>query len=245
MVNGSSPAASAPVLALRSLKFSWRNAFADCIDIDSFDMQPAERVFLHGPSGCGKSTLLALLGGVLVPRGGEIRLLDRGWNSLSPWARDAYRVAHIGYIFQQFNLLPYLSAMENVELPCRLSRRREQNSRRNFASSRRQAEHLLNEMELERTLWKRTAAELSVGQQQRVAAARALIGLPELVLADEPTSALDEERRAAFLRLLLQMCVEAGSALVFVSHDKRLAAHFDRQVSLPTINRAPAAEQIL
>jgi putative ABC transport system ATP-binding protein len=232
-----------PVLELRQLRFRWPRSRHDCLDVESFEVCAGEQVFLHGPSGCGKSTLLALLGGVLLAQAGELRLLGEGWTSLSSWRRDAFRVAHVGFIFQQFNLLPYLSAMENVRLPCRLSPQRELNARVRFASSARQAEHLLEEMEIPAPLWARGASMLSVGQQQRVAAARALIGLPELVLADEPTSALDEARRGRFIELLLRVCREAGSALIFVSHDLRLAPSFSRSVALPAINGAADPEE--
>jgi len=194
-------------------------------------------VFLHGPSGCGKSTLLSLLAGVLVADEGRVTLLGHDWSKLSGTQRDRSRVAHVGYIFQQFNLLPYLSVIDNVLLPCRFSQRREANASRN-GSSRGEAEHLLDQMGLDRNLWNRQALQLSVGQQQRVAAARALIGQPEVVIADEPTSALDEDRREAFLDVLLTACAEHHSALVFVSHDQRIAQRFARHVLLPEINRA-------
>jgi len=194
-------------------------------------------VFLHGPSGCGKSTLLSLMAGVLVANSGRVMLLGHDWATLSGAARDSMRVAHVGYIFQQFNLLPYLSVIDNVLLPCRFSdQRRDQASR--HGTPRAQAEQLLAQMGLDAALWQRPAMKLSVGQQQRVAAARALIGQPELVIADEPTSALDEDRREAFLDVLLSACRTHRSALVFVSHDQRIASRFSRHVLLPAINRA-------
>jgi len=175
------------VLSAESLRFSWPGSATPCIDIEAFRITAGESVFLHGPSGCGKSTLLSLLAGVLVADEGRVCLLGHDWSKLSGAARDRCRVAHVGYIFQQFNLLPYLSVVDNVLLPCRFSaRRREQASRQRGA--REEAEHLLDQMGLDRKLWQRQAMQLSVGQQQRVAAARALIGQPEVVIADEPTS---------------------------------------------------------
>jgi putative ABC transport system ATP-binding protein len=227
------------VLALREARFRWPRSEADTVAIESLDIGPGEQVFMHGPSGCGKSTLLSLLGGVLLASSGSVALLGQDWSGLPGWRRDAFRVDHVGFIFQQFNLLPYLSVIDNAWLPCRLSRRRESNARSNFPSSRAQAEHLLAAMRLPRVLWNRPASEISVGQQQRVAAARALVGMPDLVLADEPTSALDEDNRGLFLDLLLGLCETAGSALVFVSHDLRIAQRFTRSLSLPQINRAP------
>jgi len=231
------PAPLRVVLAAEALRFAWPGTKAPCIDIEAFRITAGESVFLHGPSGCGKSTLLSLLAGVLVADEGRVTLLGHDWSKLSGTQRDRSRVAHVGYIFQQFNLLPYLSVLDNVLLPCRFSQRREANASRN-GSSRDEAEHLLDQMGLDRNLWKRQALQLSVGQQQRVAAARALIGQPEVVIADEPTSALDEDRREAFLDVLLTACAEHHSALVFVSHDQRIAQRFVRHVLLPEINRA-------
>ena len=238
---GTAPQAeSAPlrvVLAAEALRFAWPGMKTPCIDIEAFRITAGELVFLHGPSGCGKSTLLSLLAGVLVADEGRVTLLGHDWLQLSGAARDRCRVAHVGYIFQQFNLLPYLSVLDNVLLPCRFSQRREAQAARG-GSSREQAEHLLDQMGLDHNLWKRQAMQLSVGQQQRVAAARALIGQPEVVIADEPTSALDEDRREAFLDVLLTACATNQSALVFVSHDQRIAQRFARHVLLPDINRA-------
>ncbi|MGK6309192.1 ABC transporter ATP-binding protein [Variovorax sp. DT-64] len=225
------------VLSVEALRFAWPGASVPCIDIERLDIEAGEAVFLHGPSGCGKSTLLSLLAGVLVADAGRATLLGQDWAALSGAARDRQRVAHVGYIFQQFNLLPYLSVLDNVLLPCRFSaRRREQAGRE--GGPRAQAAQLLQAMGLPQALWKRQAMQLSVGQQQRVAAARALIGHPEVVIADEPTSALDEDRREAFLDVLVEACRANRSALVFVSHDQRIAARFGRHLLLPEINRA-------
>jgi putative ABC transport system ATP-binding protein len=149
---------------------------------------------------------------------------------LSAREREQRRADHVGYVFQQFNLLPYLSVLDNVMLPCRLSARRAQRS----GPPKEAAQHLLAALDLAAPLWSQAASELSVGQQQRVAAARALIGQPELVIADEPTSALDERRRDAFMHLLIEQCQQAGSALLFVTHDERLQAYFDQTLQLPS-----------
>lgn len=218
------------------LRFGWPGAERPCIDIERFEVDAGEAVFLHGPSGCGKSTLLSLLAGVLIAEAGQVKLLGHDWARLSGAARDRARVAHVGYIFQQFNLLPYLSVLDNVLLPCRFSGRRMARASREGSASG-QARDLLDRMGLDAGLWQRQAMHLSVGQQQRVAAARALIGHPEVVIADEPTSALDEDRREAFLDVLLAACEANHSALVFVSHDRRIAGRFSRHVLLPEINR--------
>lgn len=225
-----------PVLHIEQLRFDW-NKDVPCLDIETLQIDAGESVFLHGPSGCGKSTLLSLMAGVLTAQHGHIRLLEQDWASMSTASRDRHRVDHVGYIFQQFNLLPYLDVIDNVLLPCRFSSRRRQAAEKD-ASLHDAAAHWLRGMGLSETLWRRPARELSVGQQQRVAAARALIGSPALIIADEPTSALDEDRRDSFLDLLQSACASTQGALILVSHDRRIASRFARSVFLPQINRA-------
>ncbi len=229
---------TAAALSLHGLRYRWPGAAADTLAIDDLSLLPGDTVFLRGPSGCGKSTLLSLAAGVVLPDAGEAQLLGQNWASLGASARDRHRAAHLGYIFQQFNLLPYLSVLDNVRLPLRFSPAR---ARRAGPGA---AEALLERTGLPSTLWGQRADRLSVGQQQRVAAARALIGAPEVVIADEPTSALDEPLREAFMDLLLDSCAQAGSALLFVSHDARLAERFARVVDLPTLNHAARAAQV-
>lgn len=226
------------ILQLEKIRFAWPRSAHDCLDIEELRIAAGESVFLHGPSGCGKSTLLSLMAGVLLPQSGRIAVQGQDWGAMRQSARDRYRVDHVGYIFQQFNLLSYLSVLDNVLVPCRFSARRRDASIERAGSPREEAAFWLSGMGLSDELWMRPAETLSVGQQQRVAAARALIGQPALIIADEPTSALDEDRRNAFLDLLLSACAEANSTLVFVSHDKRIATRFPREVLLPAINRA-------
>jgi putative ABC transport system ATP-binding protein len=229
------PADTVPsLLEIDALRFQWPHVGSDCLVIDHFQMTAGERVFMRGPSGCGKSTLLSLVAGVLTADAGTVRLAGSDWRDCSAGRRDRQRADHIGYIFQQFNLLPYLSALENVRLSTQFSQVRAAR----VPDSQGAAEALLARMGLDRALWHRSASMLSVGQQQRVAGARALLGAPALVIADEPTSALDEDLREAFMQALLQACEEAGSALLFVSHDRRLEPLFDRVVDLPRLNRA-------
>jgi len=228
------------MIDVRDLRYAWPGTGHDCLAIDQLVVSAGASLFLHGPSGGGKSTLLGLLAGVLLPREGSVSLLGTQWSSLSGARRDGFRADHVGYVFQQFNLLPFLSVLDNVVLPCRFSASRRARACEDKGSAQAAAEQLLREVNLERGLWMRPAARLSVGQQQRVAAARALIGRPEVVIADEPTSALDEPLRNAFMDLLLTECRVAGSALVFVSHDERLATRFDRRLSLADLNHAAA-----
>ncbi len=232
------------LIELSDLSFNWPG-HPQLLDIPAFRLEPGETLFLKGPSGSGKTTLLGLLGGVQKPGSGSIRLLGQDLSQLSAGARDSFRVDHTGYIFQQFNLLPFLSVRENVELPCHFSRVRAERAKQRHGSVEQATSTLLAHLGLkDPALLSRRAGSLSIGQQQRVAAARALIGQPELVIADEPTSALDADTRESFIRLLFAECREAGSSLLFVSHDQSLAPLFDRNLSLSELNRAAVDVEI-
>lgn len=230
-----------PAVRLRQAVFAWPRQ-SPVLCIDDFSLGRGEHLFLCGPSGSGKSTLLGLIGGVLQLEQGELEVLGTAFHRLRGSRRDGFRAAHIGYIFQQFNLLPYLSVTANVLLPCRFAPLRRQHALQQSGSAEQAAQDLLEKLGLEGRLLQRPVSELSVGQQQRVAAARALIGAPELVIADEPTSSLDHATRERFLELLLAQCRTVNAALLFVSHDTSLAACFDRRLELAAINSA-AVEQ--
>ena len=232
------------LIELSDLSFSWPG-HPVLLDIPAFRLEPGETLFLKGPSGSGKTTLLGQLGGVQKANSGTIRLLGQELGELGSGARDRFRVDHTGYIFQQFNLLPFLSVRENVELPCHFSRLRASRAVQRHGSVDNAAQTLLTHLGLkDPALLERRADSLSIGQQQRVAAARALIGQPELVIADEPTSALDADAREAFIQLLFAECREAGASLLFVSHDQSLAPLFDRHLSLPELNRAALSVEV-
>jgi putative ABC transport system ATP-binding protein len=226
--------AAAPAVSCRALRFAYRTG-RDVLSIPELTIARGERAFLFGPSGSGKTTLLGLLAGVLAPSGGELRVLGSDIGSMSAGARDAFRAEHVGYVFQMFNLIPYLSVRDNITLGCRLSAARR--ARLATTSLDAAAGAIAAELEIESLLGERVT-ELSVGQQQRVAAARALLGAPELIVADEPTSALDTDRREAFLKLLFASCERAGATLVFVSHDLTLRPLFSRALDLTTLNQA-------
>lgn len=227
------------MLDLQSVRFAWSSAREALLEIDTLRVAPGERLFLRGPSGSGKSTLLSLLAGVLTPGAGEIHLLGRNLAALSGAGRDRIRADHVGFIFQMFNLIPYLNVMENVMLPCAFSERRRARAQRHGGNVVQEAHRLLAALDMaDAGLLQRPVTQLSVGQQQRVAAARALIGAPELVIADEPTSSLDADRRNAFVELLFRECRQAGAALVFVSHDASLAPLFDRTLEFTRLNKA-------
>ncbi len=232
------PAAGTPAVELRDVTFGWPGK-PPLLRIAAFDLARAERVFLRGPSGSGKSTLLGLVGGVLVPQSGRVALLGTDIARLSGSARDAFRSEHLGFIFQMFNLIPYLSVLENVLLPLQFAPARAHQL--TGAALRDEARRLLATLGLgEAGVLSRSVTQLSIGQQQRVAAARALLGRPEIIVADEPTSSLDHDARETFLKLLMQECRQQGTALLFVSHDTSLGPMFDRVVSLAEINQAAA-----
>ncbi|MEM8986624.1 MAG: ABC transporter ATP-binding protein [Pseudomonadota bacterium] len=234
-----SPETSACV-RLSNIHFGWTTD-RTLLEIDAFHIAAGRSVFLRGPSGSGKSTLLGLIAGVLTPSEGEIAILDQDITKLSAADRDRVRADHLGVVFQMFNLLPFLSVLDNVLLPCRFSDRRRKTAEADGESLADTGRRLLARLGLnEDDIVHRAVRDLSVGQQQRVAAARALIGGPSLIIADEPTSALDADAKDAFLSLLLEESEAAGAAVLFVSHDSGLADHFDTAMDLRELNSAPA-----
>ena len=224
-----------PIIDLQQLQFHWQPE-QPTLHIDEFRVNSGERLFLRGPSGCGKTTLLNLIAGIHRPVEGEVRVNGTELSGLSSTARDRFRADHIGLIFQQFNLLPYLSVMDNVQLPCRFSALRRQRVEQLGGSIESAAIKLLDELGMAGLLEQPVTA-LSIGQQQRVAAARALIGSPEILIADEPTSSLDSDNRSGFIDLLIRECDQHNITLLFVSHDRELTGHFSRIVDLQELNR--------
>ena len=217
---------------MQNLSFHYEDTHP-ILKLDSFEVKNQEKIFIYGPSGCGKSTLLGLIAGVFLPQQGTLEVFGLDFCSTSRSKRDEIRGKEIGYIFQTFNLIPYLSCLENILLPCKITRERKSKI---TGSLEQEAALLAEHLNLTEVLHKK-ARQLSVGQQQRVAAARALIGNPQLVIADEPTSSLDGKNTNEFLELLLRKWEEKKFTLVFVSHDERLANEFNRSVSLPEMNR--------
>lgn len=212
-------------LKIENLRFRYPNQKQDLLRIDRFELKPGEKLFLFGPSGAGKSSFLELVAGIQKAQAGKIEVCGRDLTPLSESERDAHRARHLGFIFQSFNLLPFLSVDENIRLGTSFSRERAANVKPG------DVEHLIEKLGLS-GLAARRAGDLSVGQAQRVAAARALLGKPELLLADEPTSALDHDHRESFLKLLFDLAAESKQAILFVSHDRSLAKLFDRTVDL-------------
>lgn len=229
---------SPDAVAFRDVRFAWRGPAPFSISIPRFTLKSGERLLLIGPSGSGKSTFLSLLAGIVSPDAGEIDVLGTDIAAMSGAARDRFRSENFGIIFQMFNLLPYGSLVDNVLLPLRFSPVRRRRALRD-GDIETAARRLLAALGIAPSLIeKATAASLSVGQQQRVAAARALIGAPQIIVADEPTSALDRKSEGAFLKLLFEQSGAVGAGVIMVSHDEGLAQHFDRVVRLDEIARA-------
>lgn len=196
-------------------------------------MDAGETVLLLGESGSGKSTLLSLVCGTMLPDTGQVRIAGEDLTTLSGGARDRFRAEQIGVIFQQFNLLPFGTVIDNILLPLRFAPER----RKRVGNARATAVTLCTALGLPGEILAQRANTLSVGQQQRVAVARALIGQPPLIIADEPTSALDADSQAVFLDLLFQQTAANKASLLMVSHDPRLAERFDRVVRMEDIAR--------
>lgn len=216
-------------IELKNCRFTYTAHTPLVINVELLEIKSGEKVFLYGPSGLGKSTLLNLISGVLKPTAGDLMVLGHNLSDLSASKRDQFRGENIGYIFQIFNLIPYLTIKENIILPCLI------NKNRTKSDYLLEAEELIDALGLRDHIHKHVT-DLSIGQQQRVACARALIGGPKLVIADEPTSALDEKNTAEFMNLLITQAAKKGFTLLFVSHDERLKTYFDRTLSLAEIN---------
>lgn len=219
-------------IQLHNVQFRWAGQTQDTLHIPKLSVQRGEKLFIQGQSGSGKTTLLNLIAGIHHPQQGNAKVLDTDLTTLSAMQRDRFRAQHLGIIFQQFNLLPYLSLLENVQLPCQFSSQRKAKAGNLMQASVR----LLDELQIARSILHKPVNTLSVGQQQRVAVARALIGQPEIIIADEPTSALDTDNRQRFLDLLFREIEQQASTLIFVSHDPSLASHFSTHIQLAELN---------
>lgn len=216
---------------IQQLEFSYNKSSEPVLIIPNWQIKTQEHVFLYGPSGSGKSTLLNLLSGIIEPQKGTIELLGTDFTALSARKKDQFRAKNIGVVFQEFNLIPYLSLRENLSLTG------------HFASVDKHtlnasADEMFNDLDLSPNLLDAPAHALSVGQRQRVAIARALVTKPPLLIADEPTSALDTDRRNEFMALLLNVANTHNTTVIFVSHDMSLSSFFTQTVSLPDINQA-------
>jgi putative ABC transport system ATP-binding protein len=205
------------------------------LNIPSWSLSVAEQAFVHGPSGGGKSTLLGLLSGILSPVDGQVTVLGERLDTMNSRQRDQFRAEHIGYVFQQFNLMPYLNATDNLALASRFSKRK------NTRALNNEVKDLFSALNITEKEWSVPTRDLSIGQQQRVAIARALINKPKLLIADEPTSSLDKANTDAFMELLMPMVKDNQMTLLFVSHDLSLVSYFERVESLDDFNHTEAS----
>lgn len=228
----SSPALDA--IELKNVQFTYgESPGKPVLDIRHWRVPQSSQLFIHGPSGCGKSTLLNIISGMLLPNQGEIRVLGERLDKLKAHKRDQFRANHIGYVFQQFNLIPYLSATENVQLSQSFANAKDKHANHN-------ALDILSRLNIDSETAAKPSSRLSIGQQQRVAIARAIINEPEVLIADEPTSSLDMENRDNFMHMLLPLAKEKGITLIVVSHDMALASYFEQQQTIEEINKAGA-----
>lgn len=215
-------------ITIKDLCFAYPNR-RPILEIDEWHVNQAEQLFLHGPSGCGKSTLLNILAGMLPIHHGHIQILGTSIGNLKRHQRDQFRAKNIGYVFQQFNLIPYLNAIDNIQLASYFSKRSDsvdQNIRK-----------LLDQLHIKQDDWRKPVANLSIGQQQRIAIARALVNQPAVLIADEPTSSLDRKNRDNFMNILMQATKQEKTTLIFVSHDPDLEKYFNQSVDLTQLNK--------
>jgi putative ABC transport system ATP-binding protein len=218
--------ASPSAISIDALRFGY--GAKPVLDISKLTIARGSHTLISGDSGCGKSTLMNLIGGVLTGFDGKIEVVGTSLAGLRASARDRFRAAHLGVIFQQFNLIPYLNVTENIELAPRLARK---------VVDRARIAAMMQHLQIAE-LASAPAANLSHGQQQRVAAARALAAGADIVLADEPTSALDDRNARLFLDLLFKEAELNRTTIVVVSHDLRYKKRFDQFIDLAQINRA-------
>nr|WP_255654549.1 ABC transporter ATP-binding protein [Alishewanella maricola] len=222
-----------PAIELKDLQF-WYRAGAWQLSLPAVTLEHGQHLFIQGASGSGKTTLLNLLAGITAPSAGELWVQGHAMHQLSAAKRDKLRASQIGVVFQQLNLIPYLSVLDNVLL------------RATFAGQaaitlQPRAIDLLRALGLTDDLQRQRASALSVGQQQRVAIARALLTQPALLIADEPTSALDANNRDAFMQVLLTEADKCATTVIFVSHDQQLKRYFHFELSMADLAKGVVA----
>jgi putative ABC transport system ATP-binding protein len=219
------------IVEIKNLNMTYRNSRElKVLDIPYWSMQQGEQLAILGSSGSGKTTLLNVIAGLLPPTSGVVSVCGHEITSLGEAQRDRFRAVHIGYIFQIFNLLQGYSALENVLLGLVFSHKK---------SNTAKAKALLDEMGLADRMH-HYPRELSIGESQRIAVARALLKEPQLILADEPTASLDPANTADVVRLLKDACARHGSALILVSHEEVVTRSFEKRINFMELNRVHA-----
>ena len=219
------------IVKIESLRFQWSKNNNFKIFVPKLEVGRGKKVLFLGESGSGKTTLLSLICGFLEPLSGSISINDKIISDLTSTNKDKYRSDNIGIIFQQFNLLPYANVIDNIILPLYFSKQRSKKVENKINA----AMNLCDQLRLPESILNQKASNLSVGQQQRVAVARALIGSPSIIVADEPTSSLDTEAQELFLDLMFDQISKNSSTLLMVSHDKSLTNYFDQVIDINEI----------
>ena len=209
------------MLKTTGLKYLYKHG--KTIEFPDIEIETGQRLLISGFSGCGKTTLLSLIAGALRLQEGSINFNDNDYSDMSSMSLDKFRADHIGYIFQTLNLIPFLNVSENIALGIKFSKYRKSK----VSDMHQEIERLISSLGLEKEILNTAIDNLSVGQQQRVAVARALLGKPDLILADEPTSALDNDTTKKFLDEVMNTFDPSHQAIIMVSHDLSIAPYFD------------------
>ena len=213
---------------LQTLGLEYHYQHGKKIVFPEIEVERGQRLLISGFSGCGKTTLLSLIAGALQLQVGNIKFDNHDYSSMSSLLLDRLRADHIGFIFQTLNLIPFLSVSENIGLGIRFSKSRKSRA----PNLNQEINRLVSSLGLDKEVLNTPVNRLSVGQQQRVAAARALLGKPDLILADEPTSALDSETTKKFLNEVMETFDSSKQAIIMVSHDVSIAPYFDSVIDL-------------
>ena len=218
------------IVEIKDVEFSYKSGGGslEVINIPRWSLEKGQMTAISGPSGCGKTTLLNIIAGLLVPRRGSVEVCGRRLDQMSEAARYRFRAGHLGYIFQNFNLLQGFTALENILLAMTFSNKKADASL---------AKELLERVGLSARM-NHYPSQMSIGEQQRVAVARALANKPDLVLADEPTGSLDPRNSEEVITLLKETISERGVSLIIVSHEREVTGAFEKEARFLDINKA-------